>query len=168
MFHAIGLRFHCFTMLLKLWTWLVIEDGCGYCYLYPYTYNTRKSGPTVSHRWHLFALHTWIPYFWSLVPPQPSSITSHVHRFSNIVKQWKRSLIEWNFIVISVLPKGRSFTANSVTKAAILLKGRSSIANSGTKVAVLLGMNRCGSFPLLSTPHSLFNIWTNLKRSQGH
>ena len=29
MFHAIGLHFHCFTMLLNLWTWLVIEDGCG-------------------------------------------------------------------------------------------------------------------------------------------
>ena len=28
MFHAIGLRFHCFTMLLNLRTWLVIEDGC--------------------------------------------------------------------------------------------------------------------------------------------
>ena len=35
-------------------------------------------------------------------------------------------------IIISVLPKSRSFTANSVTKAAILPKGRSSIANSGT------------------------------------
>ena len=35
-------------------------------------------------------------------------------------------------IIISVLPKGRSFTANSGTKAAILPKGRSSIANSGT------------------------------------
>ena len=41
----------------------------------------------------------------------------------------------------SVLPKGRSFTANS-----------------GTKVAVLLGMNRYSSFPLLSAPHSLFSI----------
>ena len=30
MFHAIGLRFHCVTMLLNLWTWLVIEDGCGF------------------------------------------------------------------------------------------------------------------------------------------
>ena len=35
-------------------------------------------------------------------------------------------------IIISVLPKGRSFTANSGTKAAILPNGRSSIANSGT------------------------------------
>ena len=27
-------------------------------------------------------------------------------------------------------------------------------------------MNRCGSFPLLSAPHSLFSIWTNLERSE--
>ena len=27
-------------------------------------------------------------------------------------------------------------------------------------------MNRYGSFPLLSAPHSLFSIWTNLKRSE--
>ena len=65
-----------------------------------------------------------------------------------------------------VLPKGRSFTLNSGTKAAVLTKGRSSTANSGTKVAILLGMNRCGSFPLLSAPHSLFSIWTDLKRSE--
>ena len=35
-------------------------------------------------------------------------------------------------IIINVLPKGRSFTANSGTRAAILPKGRSSIANLGT------------------------------------
>ena len=62
----------------------------------------------------------------------------------------------------SVLSKGRSFTANSGTKAAVLPKGRSSTANSGTKVAV----NRCGRFPLLSAPHSLFSFWTGLKRSE--
>ena len=59
-------------------------------------------------------------------------------------------------IIRSVLPKGRSFTANSGTKAAVLRKGWSSIANSETKIAVLLGMTRCGSFPLLSASHSLF------------
>ena len=36
------------------------------------------------------------------------------------------------YIYISFLPKGRSFTANLGTKAAILPKGRYSIANSGT------------------------------------
>ena len=49
------------------------------------------------------------------------------------------------------------------TKAAVLPKGRSSTVNLGTKVA---GMNRCGSFPLLSVPHTLFSIWTDLKRSE--
>ena len=33
-------------------------------------------------------------------------------------------------------------------------------------VEVLLGINRCGSFPLLSSPNSLFTIWTDLKRSE--
>ena len=64
-----------------------------------------------------------------------------------------------------ILPKGKSFTANTGAKAAVLPKGRSSTANLGTKVAVLLGINRCGSFPLLYAPHSLFSIWTHLKRS---
>ena len=43
---------------------------------------------------------------------------------------------------------------------------RSSTANSGTKVAILLGTKRCGSFLLLSAPHSLFSIRTGLKRSE--
>ena len=58
----------------------------------------------------------------------------------------------------SVLPKGRSFSANSGTKAAVPPKGRSITANSETLVAVLLGMNGCRSFPLLSVLHSLFSI----------
>ena len=58
----------------------------------------------------------------------------------------------------SVLPKGRSLTADSETKAAVLLKGRSFTVDPGTKVEVLLGINRCGRFPLLSTTHSLFSI----------
>ena len=66
----------------------------------------------------------------------------------------------------SILPKGRSFTVNSETKAAVLRKGKSSTANSGKQAAILLGMDRCGSFPLLSAPHSLFSIWTDLKRSE--
>ena len=45
-------------------------------------------------------------------------------------------------------------------------KGRSSTTNSGTKVAVSLGMNRCSSFLLLSAPHSLFSIRTDLERSE--
>ena len=48
----------------------------------------------------------------------------------------------------------------------VLPKGRSSIANSGTKVVGLLGINRYSSFPLLSAPHYLFSILTDLKRSE--
>ena len=68
------------------------------------------------------------------------------------------SRFDSQLIIISVVPKGRSFTAHSGTKAAVLPKGRISTANSGTKVAVLLGINRCGSFPLLYAPLSLFSI----------
>ena len=66
----------------------------------------------------------------------------------------------------SVLPEGRSLTAKAGTKVAVLCKGRSSTANSGTKAVVLLRMDRCGTFPLLSASHSLFSIWTDLKRSK--
>ena len=63
-----------------------------------------------------------------------------------------------NIIIMSVLPKGRSFIAKAGTKAAVMSKGRSSTGNSGTKVGVLLGMTKCGSFQLLSAPHSPFSI----------
>ena len=66
----------------------------------------------------------------------------------------------------SVLPKGSSFTANAGTRVAILSKGNSSTANPETKVAVSLGINRCCSFPFLSAPHSLFSVWTDIKRSE--
>ena len=77
-------------------------------------------------------------------------------------------------IIIIVIMKFCAFTANSDTKVAVLPKGRSSTANSGNKVAVLLGMNRCGSFPLLSAPHSLSlslaseQTLKDVKRSHGH
>ena len=58
----------------------------------------------------------------------------------------------------SILPEGRYFTTNSGTKVTFLLKGRPFTTNSGTQVAIFLGMDRCGSFPLLSAPHSLFSI----------
>ena len=34
------------------------------------------------------------------------------------------------------------------------------------QIASLLGINRCGSFPLLFAPHSLFSIWKDLKRPE--
>ena len=38
------------------------------------------------------------------------------------------------------------------------------LRNQGCCSTVLLGINRCGSFPLLSASHSLFSIWTHLKK----
>ena len=80
-------------------------------------------------------------------------------------RRYRIEVIDKDSISINhrVLPKGRSFTANSGTMAEILPKGGSSIANSGTKIAVLLGMNRCGSFPLLSAPTLSL---ADLKRSE--
>ena len=68
------------------------------------------------------------------------------------------------------MPEDRTFTAHSGTKAESLPKGRSSTVNSGTMVAVLLGMNRCGSFPLIS--HSTLSLASEqtlkvLRRFQG-
>ena len=64
----------------------------------------------------------------------------------------------------SVLPKGRSFTANSRTKVAVLFKDRSSTANSETKVSVLVA-SRCFPHPTLSLPSE--RTLKDLKRPQG-
>ena len=65
-----------------------------------------------------------------------------------------------------VLSKGRSFTTDSGTKAA-KAGLRPQTQEPGFS---LLGMNRCGSLPLLSAPHSLSldseQILKNPKRSQ--
>ena len=45
-------------------------------------------------------------------------------------------------------------------------KHRKQGCNSTTVSVVLLGINGCGSIPLLSALHSLFSIWTDLKRSE--
>ena len=95
-------------------------------------------------------------------------------QISDLVKNPDRTDIQWQPVIKSlsvlyfgyhhhhsILPKGRSFTVNSETKAPVLIKGRSSTANSGMKATILLGMDRCGSFLLLYTHHSLFrNIAT--------
>ena len=100
----------------------------------------------------------------SLWRPGFDLLLSHLQAIEN----WRKGTdvrLKVVAIIYWCIVKGRSFTANSSTKAALLPKGRSSIAIWGTQVAVLLRMN---SFPLLSAPHSLFRIWTDLKRSQRH
>ena len=60
--------------------------------------------------------------------------------------------LEYNYHHQSVLPKGRSFTASGETYAAVLPKE---------------GLPPQTQEPrLLSAPHSLFSIWTDLKRSE--
>ena len=72
---------------------------------------------------------------------------------------------------MSILPKGRSFTAHSGTKVLVLLKGRSSTANSGTHAAVLLGW--IGAVVSLCFPHTTLSLASeqtlkDLRRYQGH
>ena len=52
-------------------------------------------------------------------------------------------------IIISVLPKGRSFTAR--TNAVLPPQSEE------PRLQFYQGLNMCGSFPLLSAPHSLFS-----------
>ena len=69
-------------------------------------------------------------------------------------------------IIMRILPKGRSFTAHSGIKAAVLPKTGLPQQTQEARLQFYQGLNRCGSFPLLSAPHSLFSIWTDLKRSE--
>ena len=87
---------------------------------------------------------------------------------ARILGLWFFNCVFCTVIIKVFWPKGMNFAANSGTKPGVMPKSRSSTANSGTKVAVLLGINRFGSFPLHSAPHSLFSIWIDLKRFQGH
>ena len=79
-------------------------------------------------------------------------------RISVTVYAWK-----WSCTTIEIRPSNNEIGCMCIY---IMSKCRSSTANSGTKVAVILGINRYGSFPLLSAPHFLFSIWADLKRSE--
>ena len=64
----------------------------------------------------------------------PSGRILYIHTYVNLIENVTIIMTHLfqtlnNIYIISVLPKGKSFTANSGTKAAILPKGRSSIAN---------------------------------------
>ena len=65
------------------------------------------------------------------------------------------------------LPRGRSFTASAATKAAVLPKACLPLQTQEPRLQLYQGLNRCSSFLLLSAPHSLFSIWTDLRRSPG-
>ena len=92
----------------------------------------------------------------------------------NIIKNRFNNL--WIHIVFhhhhhSVLPKSRLFVASAGTWAAVLPKTGLPLKTQEPRLQFFQGLNRFGSFPLLSAPHSLFSIWIDfkdLKRSQGH
>ena len=103
------------------------------------------------------------PTIWLLIHLQQGSSTFSGWGPINIFNITLRAAVITDYkLNIHILNINISLLSSSECSA----KGRSFTANSDTKVAVLLGMNRCGSFPLLSTHHCLFNIWTVLKRSE--
>ena len=57
-----------------------------------------------------------------------------------------------------VLPKGRSYAASAGTLAAVLGRKIFHRKLKEPRLRFYKGLNRCGSFLLLSAPHSLFNI----------
>ena len=60
----------------------------------------------------------------------------------------------------------QDFFTNLYTFTLQFCGGQDFNANSWTKTAVYQGVIRSSSFPLLSAPHSLISIWTDLKRSE--
>ena len=72
-----------------------------------------------------------------------------------------------NYIILVFCPVADLSLQTQEPEAAVLLKGTSFTAKLRNPVAVLLGMDRCGSCPLLSAPHCLSSIWTDLKRSEN-
>ena len=63
-------------------------------------------------------------------------------------------------------PRADSSLQEQEPKAAVLLKAGLPPQTQEPMLKFYQGLNRCGSFPLLSAPHSLFSIWTDLKRSE--
>ena len=51
-------------------------------------------------------------------------------------------------------------------QVAVLPKADLPLQTQEPRLQFYQGLNRCGSLPLLSAPHSLFSIWTDLKRSE--
>ena len=66
----------------------------------------------------------------------------------------------------SVLPKGNLSLPTHKPRLQFSPKAGLPLQTQKPRFAVLLGINRCGTFPLLSAPHSLFSVWSDLKRSE--
>ena len=61
----------------------------------------------------------------------------------------------------SVLPKGWSFTASAGTQAVVLPKAGLAPQTQEPRLRFYQGLDRCGSFPLLSTPTIVSILFTN-------
>ena len=106
----------------------------------------------------------------SLTPPEAAGRPGKAASYSRLLP---RLIYEWLCIIYthhnhhhhhhqSVLPSASISLQTHEPKLQFCPK-----ANSGTKVAILPGISRCGSFQLFSAPHSLFSIWTDLKRYES-
>ena len=119
----------------QVFIWLLLFYICSLLYV-----------PYVEMIFHLFPYtleHVLVNCSHSRSDPVPQSeerytnLTFNISLYSGLVGPERRSGKYFFFIIIiimSILPKGRSFTANLGTKAAVLLKGRSSTTNSETQV----------------------------------
>ena len=67
-------------------------------------------------------------------------------------------------IIIRVFYPGQVFHCKRRNQGFSSAQSMSSTANAGKKVAVLLWINKYDSFAFLSALHSLFSIWTELRR----
>ena len=63
--------------------------------------------------------------------------------------------------------KGQTLHSKRMNRGCRSAEGRFSTATQEPRLQFYQELNRCGSFPLLSAPHSLFNIWTDFKRSEN-
>ena len=109
---------------LRLRNKVLLPQGPLYCHLAAIGLIGFGASELLRHRVNLFYYYYYYYYYYIIII---NLILLHLYQ--------------------SVLPKGRSSTANSATKAVVLPKGRSSTANSGTNVAILLGAITSRCFP---------------------
>ena len=81
-------------------------------------------------------------------------------------KKWSSSVVWYIIIIIEYSAQGQVLHCKRRNLAAVLPKAGLPPQTQERWLQFDQGLNRCGSFPLLSAPHSLFGIWLDLKRSE--
>ena len=71
----------------------------------------------------------------------------------------------FNFLSWECSAQGQVLNCKRRNLGCSLPKAGLSPQTQETRLPFYQGLNRCGSFPLPSAPHSLFRIWKDLKRS---